>query len=411
MARTLPSTTSPTKVKPREYPITLHNSTLNGQLLTSLLPWQTISYLQYFRHTGRFTFRYEGFSKLESLNDLLLHLSRRRNEYLISGDTMKNPGSVYRFKLPTICSICYEVGHKPEECNVIDITLSRRMLNQRDIDVMIDQILEFNRPIRKIALRFNQVGNEGANSIAKLIDDDNNNTIIELILGNTKINDDGVLFIAEALKKNRSIKKLMLDNNDFGNKGLCAIADLLMTNKTLKSIDLAQQNSEVSLEFLEKLDKVLLHNTKLVCICFNTKGLHLRPASSNFNSPYLLKSNQKSQIPILTPLNEKKNQIFSRIINNLQQNCMFDSPITASMIELVSKARILLLNNLKCNVLVKVPPEVWIQVFNKFGEERGLSKRQVDAVIKYAGTRITLSKDITERKFLESIYTNNIFWE
>src|SRR3954451_9683342 len=140
MARALSSTT----VKPKEYPITLHNSTLNGQLLTSLLPWQTISYLQYFRHGGRFTFRYEGFSKLESLNDLLAHLSRRRNEYLISGDTIKNPGSVYRFQLPSICSICYEVGHEPEECNFIDIILSRRMLNQREIDVMVGYILKFN---------------------------------------------------------------------------------------------------------------------------------------------------------------------------------------------------------------------------------------------------------------------------
>ena len=237
MARTLLSTTTAT-AKPKEFPITLHDSTLNGQLLTSLLPWHTMSYLQYFRHSGRFTFRYEGFSKLESLNDLLFHLSRHRNEYLISGDTTKNPGSVYRFKLPTICSICYEVGHNPEDCNVIDINLSRRMLNQQEIDVMINQILEFNRPIRKIALRFNQVGNEGSKSIAKLIED-NNSTIIELILSNTKINDDGILFIAEALKKNHSIKYLMLNDNDFGDKGLCAIADLLMTNKTLKSINLA----------------------------------------------------------------------------------------------------------------------------------------------------------------------------
>jgi hypothetical protein len=395
MARTLSSTT----VKPKEYPITLHNSTLNGQLLTSLLPWQTISYLQYFRHSGRFTFRYEGFSKLDSLNDLLVHLSRRRNEYLISGDTTKNPGSVYRFKLPTICSICYEVGHKPEECNVIDITLSRRMLNQREIDIMIDQILEFNCPIRKIALRFNQVGNEGSKSIAKLIEN-NNSTICELILGNTKINDSGILFIVEALKKNRSIKNLTLDNNDFGDKGLCAMADLLMINKTLKSIDLVQQNSEVSLEFLKKLDMALLQNTKLNCIYFSTKGLRLRNSSS-------ASTNQESKIP----LDERKNQVFSRIVKNLRQNRLFDSPITAGMIELVSKARVLLLNNLNCNVLMKVPPEVWIQIFSEFGGERGLSKKQVDVILKYAGTRSTLSKDITERKFLESIYTNNIFWE
>src|ERR1051325_11395233 len=111
-------TPSLASAKPREYPITLHNSTLNGQLLTSLLPWQTISYLHYFRHCGRFTFHYEGFSKLESLNDLLVHLSRRRSEYLISGDTIYDAGSVYRFKLPSICSICYEVGHEPEECNI-----------------------------------------------------------------------------------------------------------------------------------------------------------------------------------------------------------------------------------------------------------------------------------------------------
>ncbi|GET00172.1 guanylate-binding protein [Rhizophagus clarus] len=326
--------------KPKEYPITLHNSTLNGQLLTSLLSWQTISYLRYFRHSGRFTFRYEGFSKLDSLNDLLVHLSRRRNEYLVSGDTTRNPGSVYRFKLPTICSTCYEVGHKPKECNAIDITLSRRMLSQQEIDITINQILEFNCPV---------------------------------------------------------IPRLMM-------VGLCAMADIFMINKTLKSVDLTQQNSVVSLEFLEKIDKALLHNTKLICVHFNTKGLQLRNSSS-------ASSNLNYQKSVLTSLDEKKNQMFSRIVKNLQQNCLFDSPNTAAMIELVSKARIFLLNNLNCNVLMKVPPEVWIQIFSKFGEERGLSKRQVDVILKYAGTRSTLSKDINERKFLESIYTNNIFWE
>ncbi|CAG8434120.1 10038_t:CDS:2 [Funneliformis mosseae] len=401
-----PSTAS---TKPQEYPVTLHNSTLNGQLLTSLLPWQTISYLQYFRHSGRFTFRYEGISKLESLNDLLVHLSRNRNEYLISGNTMKNPGSVYRFKLPTICLICHEVGHEPESCNVIDIILSRRMLNHQEIDVMINRILEFNRPIRKISLRFNQVGNEGAKSIAKLIEQ--NNSLTELNLGDTKINDDGILLIVDALKKNRSIKKLILENNDIGDKGLSAIADLLKINKVLKNIDLSQLNSEVSLEFLKKLDEALLHNTNLVYVNFNTKGLHLQPGVnfSKFDSLYLLKSSHRVSIP--AHLDGRKIQLYSSILNYFHQNRIFDSFSTVSIIELMSKARILLLNNLNSNVLVKVPSEVWIQIFRDFGEEKGLSKRHVDMIVKYSSTRSTLSKDVTKRKFLESVYTNNFVLE
>ncbi|CAI2163623.1 20367_t:CDS:1 [Funneliformis geosporum] len=406
MSRVSPLSTS---TKPREYPITLHNSTLNGQLLTSLLPWQTISYLQYFRHSGRFTFRYEGFSKLESLNDLLFHLSRNRNEYLISGNTMKNPGSVYRFKLPKICSICHEVGHEPENCNVIDIFLSRRMLNQQEIDVMINCILEFNRPIRKISLRFNQVGNEGAKSIAKLIEQ--NNFLTELNLGDTKINDDGVLLIVEALKKNRSIKKLILENNDIGDKGLSAIADLLKINKILKNIDLSQQESKISLEYLKKLDEALLHNTNIVYVHFNTKGLHLSPGVdfAKFDSLYLLKSSHR--VPIPDHFDESKNQLYSRIVKYLHQNRIFDSFATVDMIDLMSKARILLLNNLNSSVLVKVPSEVWIQIFRDFGDEKGLPIRNVDMIVKYSGTRSTLSKDITERKFLESVYTNKFVLE
>src|ERR1044072_2560197 len=103
----------------------------------------------------------------------------------------------------------------------------------------------------------------------------------------------------------------MLDNNDFGDKGLCAIADSLMINKTLQSINLSQQNSGVSLEFLERLNEALLHNTKLVRVCFNTKELRLQSSVTSHIST------QSPQVPILTPLDEKKSQIFSRIVKHL----------------------------------------------------------------------------------------------
>ncbi|CAG8762084.1 5777_t:CDS:1, partial [Acaulospora colombiana] len=120
-------------LRKHQYPITIHNSTLNGQLTTSLKPWQIVSYLLYLEHQGQYTRRYGGFSKLESLNFLLTHLSHRKDEFLLFNNAMRNPGSVYRFKLPNICGICQEVDHLPSECETSEVILSRRMLEPEDI--------------------------------------------------------------------------------------------------------------------------------------------------------------------------------------------------------------------------------------------------------------------------------------
>ncbi|CAG8571025.1 7629_t:CDS:1 [Acaulospora morrowiae] len=385
--------------------ITIHNSILNGQLLTSFKPWQIISYLLYFEHQGQHTLRHGGFSKIVSLKSLLTFLSHRKEEFLAFGCEIKNLGSVYRFKLPNICGICHKVGHIPSECVTSEVILSRRMLELEDIEFMVNSILEHKILIRKIVLRFNDLGGKGAKIIARLIS--RSDTIVELVLESTKIDDEGIELIADALGENRSIERIILNNNEFGSRGLTSMAKILKNNKTLRIVELSSRGNpeEATQEFLQIFNDVLITNTSITSFTFNARGLQ------NLSHNSISDNHNHNDNTIVDTTLLIKSKLFTNITRYLEQNRMFDSILSSAAIELMNKSRIFFLNIQGCDLSVRrIPFEIWAQMFRCFGEHSGLTTKQVDMIVKFSATRVTLSSTITKRDFLECVYFNKKFW-
>jgi NLR family CARD domain-containing protein 3 len=78
-----------------------------------------------------------------------------------------------------------------------------------------------------------------------------NTSLSELSLGCNNVGNDGVTALGEALKVNRSLSGLYLDGNNVGDEGAVAIADVLKFNKTLWQLDLALEQRNATLWWLE----------------------------------------------------------------------------------------------------------------------------------------------------------------
>lgn len=89
--------------------------------------------------------------------------------------------------------------------------------------------------LNSLNLKFNCIGIDSAISIAAMLVTDS--SLIELdISQNLMIGSEGVVMIAEALKRNKTLAKLILDWIRFGEDGARSIAVLLTTNVSLMEI-------------------------------------------------------------------------------------------------------------------------------------------------------------------------------
>ena len=92
-----------------------------------------------------------------------------------------------------------------------------------------------NKSLRVLSLRSCGIGRRGAERFAKVLSV--SNTLSELsFCGNVEIRDDAVELVSRGLKGNRSLSKLDLSSCGVGDEGCAHLADALMENETLKTL-------------------------------------------------------------------------------------------------------------------------------------------------------------------------------
>ena len=93
-----------------------------------------------------------------------------------------------------------------------------------------------NFPKKKVVLRGNCLGLEGAKVLGTYLSEDN--TLEYLSLEWNQLGSSGANVISNALEKNITLTHLDLRNNNIKNDGAIALANSLAINRNLRSIDL-----------------------------------------------------------------------------------------------------------------------------------------------------------------------------
>ena len=86
--------------------------------------------------------------------------------------------------------------------------------------------------IAKLDLRYNYLGNDSARIIASLLEEDVSG-LKHVNLDSNEIEDEGLVSICRALKKNKTLTAIGLSSNGITNDGSIALADVLKVNSTL----------------------------------------------------------------------------------------------------------------------------------------------------------------------------------
>ncbi len=103
--------------------------------------------------------------------------------------------------------------------------------------------LDNNATLTSLDLSFNNIGAEGARSLAAALD--NNATLMSLDLHYNNIGAQGARSLAAALDNNATLTTLYLGLNNIGAQGARSLAAALDTNRVLQHLDLAGNNNMI----------------------------------------------------------------------------------------------------------------------------------------------------------------------
>lgn len=120
-----------------------------------------------------------------------------------------------------------------------------------------------NKALTSLDLSFNKITDFGVWSLTQVFHPDRCSSIRILYLSKTGITNQGVVYLAEMLKTNQSITELWLSNNEIGNEGVESLASVLADeNRTLKFLSLST-NRLITDQCLDAVISILDKNSTL----------------------------------------------------------------------------------------------------------------------------------------------------
>ena len=105
--------------------------------------------------------------------------------------------------------------------------------------------------LKKICLENNKIGDRGAISLAKCLEE--NDTLLSIYLENNGIGRDGAVALGEMFSNKFKLSKLNVNNNPIGDEGFKSIANGLAEIETLRNFTIADCGlTHASIPFLSK---------------------------------------------------------------------------------------------------------------------------------------------------------------
>ncbi|CAF3398155.1 unnamed protein product [Rotaria sp. Silwood1] len=110
-----------------------------------------------------------------------------------------------------------------------------------------------NSKLKSLDFSFNPISDLGVHSLSQALLPHQNSSLKILYLSKNNISNNGVIYLSEMLKINRTLNELWLSNNDIGDEGVKLLANVLAYyNKTLKILSLSMNRliTDSSIDYL-----------------------------------------------------------------------------------------------------------------------------------------------------------------
>eukprot|EP00794_Sanderia_malayensis_P015329 gene15329-16906_t len=236
------------------------------------------------------------------------------NEYLtVVTELQKEPNSEILLLLKSA-----EEDHMMEPIAEYKLKLNGNKRNERNEIYrkrLVDETLKGNTFVFGLDLGYNNIGDEGAETIGQLLKE----TLIlqHLVLSYNDIGPDGAISIAKGIQMNETLRVLRLNGNKIGNKGSMAIAGALQVNTILEEIDLAE--ADLKTESVIAFATVLCHSCSLKEVNLDRPLFTSKQEETTVHIANMLKVNNQ-----LRKLHISKHDIKNFGAERLAQNLAFN---------------------------------------------------------------------------------------
>ena len=130
------------------------------------------------------------------------------------------------------------------------------------LTVFLAEAIKVNKTLTTLQLHYNHISAAGATSITEAIKV--NKTLTYLDLSFNPIGDAGATSIAEAIKVNKTLTDLSLSHNKISDAGATSIAEAIKVNKTLTTLQL--QDNDISAAGATSIAEVIKVNKTLIIL-------------------------------------------------------------------------------------------------------------------------------------------------
>ncbi|XP_036611571.1 leucine-rich repeat-containing protein 34 [Trichosurus vulpecula] len=159
-------------------------------------------------------------------------------------------------------------------------------LTDEDFEILIDT-LKPHKNITGLDVRYNLLTDDGANHVARLLEEVPSLTYLNLMFNDIKT--DGGEVIAKVLHRNQTLKHLRLTGNKIDNKGGMFFATMLQINSSLEKLDLG--DCDLGMQSLIAIATVLTKNQSIKGINLNRPILKSEEEESTTHVSHMLQIN------------------------------------------------------------------------------------------------------------------------
>ncbi|KAG9307123.1 hypothetical protein G9A89_016951 [Geosiphon pyriformis] len=404
---------------------TIHNSFVNNKSLNMFTTRCLLGYFQKFEVHPRHCQNHNGLWNLPGLQEMMLYFLMANRDHLLLTRTEipekqfknaeKNTESRlvdeslkirYNWFLPSLCSICLELEHEATRCEKSSVHFKLEYATYEEVKEIVDGCHANERSFfQKISFESYKFEDQASYFELVQLIKRNKITILVLELRNFQFSENVLLEIADALKRNNHIKHLGLYNIKLSSKTCSAMAEVVHYNRTLNHLIL-DSGDEKSIDFntnnLIEFRHSLLNNIHLETLRFQWINDH---NLSTLNYQGLIKAK------INIRQHELASEVGTSISKLLKENDWYNKNQGLAALQFLRLLRVVLFsagtktiksskNPVKKNLKLTWPLEIWLMIFKSFTEQEGMSQDQVQRVMMFARTTITLLSRITKRQFL-----------
>ncbi|CAG8488534.1 3467_t:CDS:2 [Paraglomus brasilianum] len=379
-----------------------YNSFIDGVPLCQLSPRVIDGYFKLWRISYRhINSAQENYR--EKLQQALADYLSARHSTLLESKELKDDGSTrYNWDVFHLCAVCLNLKHSTETCNINVVTMNLETVNAFELTEFFDVLNQYCSDYSSGSLEI-QIKSKSSDSkglvVASFLASPTFMGSALSCEGND-FTEEELIAITAALKTNVSLKSAYFADSRMTPATISTLCDSLLYNKTLRRVRARPLDpSHLDINCLIDIRRTLEVNTNIELFTFvYDNGLN------NIQTSYrrIVATINKAQ-------EELSLQIVDRIMYLLHQNIRLIRTIDcAAATKLLCIVRMCAFNlpwqrvgnEIRMRKTVHLPLELWLHIFEAFGDLCEYSNIAIAKLIQYGLCKRTLVRSLTKRSFL-----------